>query len=65
VKTRLGRWLLLATGLFLLYVNIQQAATIAEQKHQLVETLKTLIASQNEQVSLHQQLLEAQKSCQK
>ena len=59
----------------LLYVSANQNLTIAQQRHELVKQLQTLIASQNQQVkmmhamdALNQQVIEAEKtasSCKK
>jgi cell division protein FtsB len=48
VETKLKRWLLIAAVIVvgLLYVNIQQNLTIAQQRTELVKQLQTLTASQ-------------------
>lgn len=70
METKLKRWLLIAAVIVvgLLYVIIQQNLTIAQQKHEMVKELQTLISSQHDQVALQQQLYQASqalKSCQK
>lgn len=67
METRLKRWLLMVGVLaaVLLYVNVEQARTIAQQRHELVKELQTLISSQHDEVALQQQLHQSIESCQK
>ena len=54
METKLKRWLLIAAVIVvgLLYVNIQQNLTIAQQRAELVKQLQTLIGSQQHEVKM-------------
>jgi len=71
MKEKLGRWGLVAVVLLALMVlaNLNQARTIQMQRMELVAQIKTLIASQNDQVEVHRKMqemlteFEAMKTC--
>jgi len=71
MKEKLGRWGLVAVVLLALMVlaNLNQARTIQMQRTELVAQIKTLIASQSDQVEVHRKMqemlteFEAMKTC--
>jgi len=75
MKEKLGRWGLVAVVVllaFMVFVNLNQARTIAQQKTELVAQIKTLIASEQQEVKMIHDLddmdkkfQEALKTCKK
>ena len=63
METKLKRWLLIAVVvvLGLLYVQVNQARTIAAQRAELVKGLQTLTASQMQQVKMIHQMDDMEK----